>query len=111
MRVIVIKGVPKAIGVREVLYETIKAENADKKPFWEYSFPHSFAGSVKSPNTNVKLMVRSWKYAGELLKSELIIGGLKRVVELYEPRQHNSQQQSQQQFTLPNQNQNQGNQG
>ena len=91
--VIVIKGVPKSAGVGEELYNTIKTENPNKKSFWGYSFPHRFPGSVKSPNTNVKLEVRSWKYIGDLLKSGLIIGGLKRAVELYEAGRHNGQQQ------------------
>ena len=54
-RVIVIKGVPKAAGVGEELYKTIKVKNANKKAFWGSTFPYRFAGSIKSLNTNVKL--------------------------------------------------------
>lgn len=93
--VIVIKGVPKSAGVGEELYNAIKSENPDRKSFWGYSFPHRFAGSVKSPNTNVKLEVRSWKYAGDLLKGGLVVGGLRRTVELYQAGRHNGQQQQQ----------------
>ena len=90
--VVVIKGVVKSAGVGKELYNLIKVKNTDKKPYWAYSFPYQFAGKVKSPNTNIKVEVRLWKYVGNLLKGGLIVGEIRRTVEMFDPAQKNQSQ-------------------
>ena len=93
--VVVIKGVSRELGTGEELYETIKRENKEKKSFWAYRNPDRFAGTMKTGATNVKLEVRSCKHAGELIKTGLIIGGVKRAVEFYDAGYGKRQQQQQ----------------
>ena len=84
---IVIKGVPTSAGLGEELFNNIKRENSDKKPFWAYRFSQRMTGSLRGVTgaTNVKMEVRSWKYVAELIKDGLLVGGARRTVENFDP--------------------------
>ena len=87
---IVIKGVLIDFKEEKDIYEALRLENQKWKAFLGYRWPKCFSGrlSDKTQARNVKVEVIDWKTASELVRDRLLLGGERRIMEVYNERKY-----------------------